>query len=52
MKKAPEQNKINDLDSTYTSTSRCIGQIRHYIAKEKKHGDWEAINCLIALIDK
>jgi hypothetical protein len=45
VKMTPEQKENNDADSTYTPTSHCIGQIRHYIAKEKKYGEWEAIDC-------
>ncbi len=37
----PEQEENNDANSTYTSTLRCIAQICHYIAKEKKYGEWE-----------
>jgi len=48
----PEQEDNNDADSTYTSTSRCIAQICHYIAKEKKYGEWEAIDCSRTLIGK
>ncbi len=52
VKMNPEQNENNDVDSTYTLTSRCIGQIHHYIAKEKKYGEWEAIDYLRTLIGK
>ncbi len=48
----PEQEENNDANSTYTSTSHCIAQIRHYIAKEKKYGEWEAIDCSRTLIGK
>ena len=41
----PEQKENNYADSTYTSTSRCIVQFRHYIAKEKKYEEWEATDC-------
>ncbi len=47
-----EQEENNDADSNYTSTSRFIAQIRHYIAKENKYGEWEAINCSRTLIGK
>jgi hypothetical protein len=47
-----EQKQNNDADSAYTLTSRCIAQIRHYIAKEKKYGEWEAIDCSRTLIGK
>ena len=47
-----EQKQNNDADSAYTSTSRCIAKIRHYIAKEKKYGEWEAIDCSRTLIGK
>jgi hypothetical protein len=47
-----EQKQNNDAVSTYTSTSRCIAEIHHYIAKEKKYGEWEAINCSRTLIGK
>ena len=47
-----EQKQNNDADSAYTSTSRCIAKIRRYIAKEKKYGEWEAIDCLRTLIGK
>ena len=47
-----EQKENNDADSTYTPTSLCIGQIRHCIAKEKKYGEWEAIDCSRTLIGK
>ena len=40
VKMAPENYKHNDADSTCTSTSRYNGQIRHYIAEEKKYGEW------------
>ncbi len=43
----PEQEENNDADSTYTSTSQCIAQIHHYIAKE-----WDAIDCSRTLIGK
>jgi hypothetical protein len=46
------QTQNDDEDSAYTSTSRCIAQIRHYIVKEKKYGEWEAINCSRTLIGK
>ena len=52
VKMTPNQKENNDADSTYTSTSRCIGQICHYIVKDKKYGEWEAINCLRKLIGK
>ncbi len=45
-----EQKQNNDADSTYTLTSHCIAQICHYIAKEKKYGEWEAIDCSRTLI--
>ncbi len=47
-----EQKQNNDADSAYTSTSCCIAQIRHYIAKEKKYREWEAIDCSRRLIGK
>jgi hypothetical protein len=47
-----EQAQNNDADIACTSTSRCIAQIRHYIAKEKKYGEWEAIDCSRTLIGK
>jgi len=47
-----EQKQNNDADSAYTSTSRCIAKICHYIAKEKKYGEWEAIDCSRTLIGK
>jgi hypothetical protein len=47
-----EQKQNNDADIACTSTSRCIAQIRHYNAKEKKYGEWEAINCSRTLIGK
>ena len=47
-----EQKQNNDENSTYTPTSRCIGNIRHYIAKEKKYGEWEVIDCSRTLIGK
>ena len=40
VKMNPEQEESNDADNTYTSTSCCIGKICHYIAKEKKYGEW------------
>ena len=46
----PEQKENNDADSIYTSTSHCIEQICHYIAKEKKYEEWKAIDCLRTLI--
>ncbi len=52
VKMNPEKKENNDADSTYTSTLRCIGQIRHYIAKEKKYGECEAIDCSRTLIGK
>jgi hypothetical protein len=47
-----EQKQNNDADSAYTSTSRCIAKIHHFIAKKKKYGEWEAINCSRTLIGK
>ncbi len=49
-----EQTQKNDADSAYTSTSHCMQRfvIRHYIAKEKKYGEWEAIDCSRTLIGK
>ena len=47
-----EQKQNNDADSAYTSTSRRIAKICHYIAKEKKYGEWEAIDCSRTLICK
>ena len=47
-----EQKQNNDADSAYISTSRCIAKIRHYIAKEKKYGEWEAIDFSRTLIGK
>jgi hypothetical protein len=47
-----EQKQNKDADSAYTSTSRCIAQIRHYNAKEKKYGKWETIDCSRTLIGK
>ena len=47
-----EQKQNNDADIVCTSTSRCIAQIRHYIAKEKKYGEWEAIDWSRTLIGK
>ena len=52
VKMNPEQKENNDADSTYTSTSCCFGQICHYIAKEKKYGEWKAINCSKTSIGK
>ncbi len=52
VKMNPEKKENNDADSTYTLTSRCIGQICDYIAKEKKYGEWEAIDCSRTLIGK
>ena len=52
VKMNPEQKENNDADSTYKSTSHCIGQNRHYIAKEKKYGEWKAIDCSRTLIGK
>ena len=39
-----EQKQNKDADIACTSTSRCIGQIRHYFAKEKKYEEWETID--------
>ena len=47
-----EQKENNDADIACTLTSRIIAQIRHYIAKEKKYGAWEAIDCSRTLIGK
>ena len=47
-----EQKQNNDADIVCTSTSRCIAQIRHYIAKEKKYGEWEVIDCSQTFIGK
>ena len=47
-----EQKENNDADIACTLTSRIIAQIRHYIAKEKKYGEWEAIDCSRTLIGK
>jgi hypothetical protein len=47
-----EQKQNKDADIACTSTSRCIAQIRHYNAKEKKYGEWETIDCSRTLIGK